>query len=163
MNKSHNLLAEDLRALRYLDALTAGDLETVAALWEEASRDPDLERRLAELDGALFIEATAKKPAPSRQPRARRRRWPVAVALVGLAAACVLILVAWPKPDEPRPVTNVAKNDVQVAVRPPDETRSTGWQEHRRVLDGADMPAVGCRSASSMATRHFSASARRVR
>src|SRR5262245_15777183 len=56
MREPTNHLPRDLQGLRYLDALDSGDLETVAALWEEASRDPELERMLAELDGALFVE-----------------------------------------------------------------------------------------------------------
>ena len=56
MKEPRNHLAGDLKALRYLDALNAGDLEAVSALWEEASHDPELERMLAELDGAMFQE-----------------------------------------------------------------------------------------------------------
>jgi hypothetical protein len=56
MNEPRNHLPHDLKALRYLDALDAGDLEAVAALWEEASLDPELERLLAELDQVLFLE-----------------------------------------------------------------------------------------------------------
>ena len=50
--KEHHL-PRDLAALHYLEALNAGNLETAAALWDEASRDPELERTLTELDGAL--------------------------------------------------------------------------------------------------------------
>jgi hypothetical protein len=57
MSEPRNHLPRDLKALRYLDALEAGELEAVAALWEEASGDPELERLLAELDEALFLEA----------------------------------------------------------------------------------------------------------
>ena len=56
MKEPRNHLPRDLKALRYLDALNAGDLEAVAALWEEATHDPELERMLAELDGAMFRE-----------------------------------------------------------------------------------------------------------
>ncbi len=49
MKAPQSRLASDLRALRYLDALNAGDLEAVSDLWEEASHDPELERILAEL------------------------------------------------------------------------------------------------------------------
>lgn len=42
--------------LRYLDALDAGDLDAVAALWDEAAGDPDLEALLRELDDGLYAE-----------------------------------------------------------------------------------------------------------
>ena len=56
MSEPRSHLARDLEAMRYLDALDAGDLDAVAALWEDASHDPELERRLTELDGAMFEE-----------------------------------------------------------------------------------------------------------
>ena len=58
MNEPKSDLARDLKALQYIDALHARDLEAVAALWDEASRDPELERVLAELEGALFAAAS---------------------------------------------------------------------------------------------------------
>ncbi len=56
MKEPRNHLPRDLKAVRYMDALNTGDLEAVSALWEEASHDPELERVLAELDGAMFQE-----------------------------------------------------------------------------------------------------------
>jgi hypothetical protein len=161
MNEPRDHLPRDLEALRYLDALHAGDLEAVAALWQEASRDPQLERRLAELDGALFGEiagANGKADAerepgflpqhladysPLPQRRAARRRWAVVVAVAGgLAAACLLAFFAWAgrggKPAVlPPPTNNSAR---QVAPRPPDDDPiAAGW-EYRRVLDGGKLP-----------------------
>jgi hypothetical protein len=43
-------------AVHYLDALDAGDLETVARLWERAAADPELERILGELTDGLALE-----------------------------------------------------------------------------------------------------------
>ncbi len=43
-------------SLRYLDALDAGDLVAVAAIWGEAAGDPDLETLLRDLDDGLFAE-----------------------------------------------------------------------------------------------------------
>ena len=61
MSELHDHLSHDLKALRYLDALESGDLGTVAAMWEDASRDGELERVLTELDEELFkAEAAAK-------------------------------------------------------------------------------------------------------
>jgi len=70
MKEPQNHLPADLKALRYLDALNAGDLEAVAALWEEASRDPELERMLAEVDDALVVEEARAihKANPERVP-----------------------------------------------------------------------------------------------
>ena len=65
-------LPRDLKVLRYLDALNAGELETAMILWEEASQDPELERMLIELDGALFAEVSGGDQTAKRRPRARR-------------------------------------------------------------------------------------------
>jgi hypothetical protein len=43
-------------ALRYLDAHDAGDLDTIAALWEQAGADPELEHLLRELEEGLAQE-----------------------------------------------------------------------------------------------------------
>jgi hypothetical protein len=43
-------------ALRYLDALDAGDVQTLAELWEHAARNPQLEQMLAELTDGLADE-----------------------------------------------------------------------------------------------------------
>lgn len=46
-------------ALRYLDALDAGNLDAIAALWERAADEPDLARLLDEMNLALEDEAGA--------------------------------------------------------------------------------------------------------
>jgi hypothetical protein len=61
-------LPRDLKVLRYLDALNAGELETAMILWEEASQDPELERILIELDGALFAEVSGGDQPASAGP-----------------------------------------------------------------------------------------------
>lgn len=43
-------------AVRYLDALDAGDLETIVALWEQAATDPRLEALLDDLNVGLEAE-----------------------------------------------------------------------------------------------------------
>jgi hypothetical protein len=43
-------------ALRYLDALDAGDVATLAELWEQAAVDPQLEQVLGELTDGLAVE-----------------------------------------------------------------------------------------------------------
>lgn len=43
-------------SLRYLDALDAGDLDAVAAIWGEAAADPELEALLRDLDDGLYSE-----------------------------------------------------------------------------------------------------------
>jgi hypothetical protein len=139
MTEPRNHLTRDLKAVRYLDALNAGDLDAVATLWEEASRDPELERILAELDGALFVEnstAMGNASAPTRQ----RGIW---TGLVGtLTAACLLALAlfAWSRRDgkapEPGPATN--NSAPQVIPRAPDEFAALLWPEGRRVVNGAE-------------------------
>ncbi|HEY7424703.1 MAG TPA: hypothetical protein VH682_10785 [Gemmataceae bacterium] len=43
-------------ALRYLDALDAGDVGTLAELWEKAAEDPQLEQMLGELTDGIALE-----------------------------------------------------------------------------------------------------------
>jgi hypothetical protein len=57
MNGPREYLPDDLIALRYFDAVSTGDLQTVADLWDAASHDPRLEQSLAEIDAALVAEA----------------------------------------------------------------------------------------------------------
>jgi hypothetical protein len=43
-------------ALRYLDALDAGDIDAAGELWEQAAEDPELEALLRQLDEGLEVE-----------------------------------------------------------------------------------------------------------
>ncbi len=43
-------------AVRYLDALDAGDLEAIVELWDQAAADPELEALLHELNDGLHAE-----------------------------------------------------------------------------------------------------------
>ena len=62
-------------SLRYLDALDAGDLDAVAAIWEEAAADPELEALLRDLDEGLFDGGRPGGRFPGRR-RPGRRHWP---------------------------------------------------------------------------------------
>jgi hypothetical protein len=53
-HEDHSAWAEN--ALRYLDALDAGDINALAELWERAAGDPELERQLGELTDGLAVE-----------------------------------------------------------------------------------------------------------
>lgn len=145
MTDPRNHLPVDLAALRYLDAITAGDLQTVANLWEAASRDPRLEQSLAEIDAALIAGApidnarlrsdqlhggkpleghllNGRRPSPIRArvaPR-RARHWPVRAAALGaLAAACWLMVMMRAKRDEaPRPDRHQAAVARRANARP---------------------------------------------
>jgi hypothetical protein len=55
--------------LRLLDALDAGDLDAVAALWERAAADPELEGVLGELTDGLAVQ---EGPEAGWQADARR-------------------------------------------------------------------------------------------
>jgi tetratricopeptide (TPR) repeat protein len=61
MSESRKQSPRDLRAFRhlYLDALEMGDLEAVAALWQEASHNPELERVLTKLGEELYTQEAA--------------------------------------------------------------------------------------------------------
>jgi hypothetical protein len=151
MKRPRGHLPRDLKALRYLDALNAGDLEAVAALWEEASRDPDLERVLAELDGALLVESLTANGCACAEPvseflptplSATRRLWGTWVGVGGvLAAACLLCVLAWSRHPGKAPELNPATVDSrqQVPPRAPDKFVSIpDWSAVRRVVDGAE-------------------------
>jgi hypothetical protein len=59
------------KALRYLDALDAGDAAALAELWERAAEDPQLEQVLGDLtDGLADLEG----PSPSWEIDAERVR-----------------------------------------------------------------------------------------
>jgi hypothetical protein len=143
MKEPRHHLAGDLKALRYLDALNAGYLETVSALWEEASHEPELERILAELDDATFQEMLENS---SLRPEVvgRRRRWAVWGGAVGsVAAACLLAILAWPRHDTkeqgPNPPPN--QSGKELAHQSPSVSRDlTPLLGARRDLDEAAMP-----------------------
>jgi hypothetical protein len=135
MNGPREYLPDDLITLRYFDAVSTGDLQTVADLWDAASHDPRLEQSLAEIDAALVAEAPPGngqlysgqlhssqllngRPRPSSgRPRGKRRparHWPArAAVLSALTAACWLMIVMRAKRDEPsrpdRPQAAVAQ------------------------------------------------------
>jgi hypothetical protein len=162
MKDPRNHLPRDLQALRYLDALHAGDLAAVAALWDEASRDSELERALAELDGALFLEDaganqnTGAERARSLLPEHLRNgvpgpqsptaplRWAGRVGVVGtVAAVCLLAVLAWRGRDgkKPYPSPGPSSSERPVAHLPPDDSdRSAAWPRRQRIPDEADMP-----------------------
>jgi len=140
----HRDLPRDLKALRYLDAIETGDLEAVAALWDEASYDPRLERMLAQLDGALIAEeivADRSSLAEPSSPRIRRRA--VTVGLVGaLAAACLLAVLALRRHDGKNPLPQSPSGLSANQLRPrskADSARTTSWLETRRLLNGEEI------------------------
>jgi hypothetical protein len=144
MKEPRNHLPRDLKALSYLDALNAGDLEAVSILWEEASHDPELERMLAELDGAIFPEVVGN-PSSLPEPLGRRhRRWTIwGVSLGTLAAACLLAILAWPWRDtnNPGPNPSMSQTGKPVARRSSDVSHDfTPFHLARRDLDEAAMP-----------------------
>jgi hypothetical protein len=123
MTDPRNHLPRDLEALHYLDALHVGDLETVSALWEDAIHEPELERMLAELDGALFEEILGKASALPKRPGRRRHRWAVWSGALGtLAAACLLVILSWQGRETENQGTNPLVKPIrhEVAHQPPE-------------------------------------------
>jgi hypothetical protein len=145
MKEPRNHLPGDLKALRYLDALDAGDLEAVSALWDEAGHDPELERMLTELDGAMFQEIPGDRDSlPGRPGRRRHRRTAWGVAVGTLAAACLLAILAWPRRDtEDRgPSPPMSRAGKEVANQPPEASHGLPPRfGARRDLDEAAMPS----------------------
>jgi hypothetical protein len=169
MRQPADYLPGDLRALRYLDALDAGDLETFAALWEEASHDRQLERMLAEIDNALFVEDAGSRPVRLVEPstckgvrkewglspcfrgkvpilseRPKQQRWRIWVGVAGaVAAACLAAALLWPRSQDPT-VDRHAPKDGPVVRGPhglPTDTTVSAWEEGRRILAGARIAA----------------------
>ncbi len=144
MKEPRNHLASDLKALRYLDALNAGDLEAVSALWEEASHDPELERMLAELDGAMFQEIPGN---PSSLPERLGRRAPLGrLGQCGRQSGGRLFAgharLATARHQEPGLEScHQTRPGTEVAHQPSDVSRDlTPLLEARRDLDEAAMP-----------------------
>ena len=110
-------------AQAYLDALDAGDLDAVAALWAGAETDPELERVLCELSEDLDAE---QEPSPGWRADAR--------VVEELLRRCVPS--ATPAgPAEPRPL---AAGDVAARIAGDDEFLSRldadGRQANTRLL-----------------------------
>ncbi len=108
MTPSRKRLSHDREVLHYLDALDAGDLEAVAAAWERASTDPELEAMLREVDqelaagngslvhGRLETVDTSVRLQAYELSLSNRRRWRRTTGVIcALAAACLLALLAW--------------------------------------------------------------------
>ena len=81
MNRNQDQLRLDLFAVRYLEAMERGDLDTIADLWATAAADPELESLLHKLNEELALA-----------PVARRRLVWIGVAAVA-AAACVAAVI----------------------------------------------------------------------
>jgi hypothetical protein len=144
-----NHLQGDVQALRYVDALDAADLETVAALWEEAGHDPQLERLLTEIDGAV-AEVLAR-------PRRARRRLALWAVLGGaVAAACVFAVLAWPRKDVKSVVPGPRGNEIAVTNNPglPDGSADlAAWRESRQAVEQPEPPVFRWPLAEPAASR----------
>jgi hypothetical protein len=90
------------------------------------------------------LEARLLSGIPN-QLLAPRRRWPIWVGVAGvLAAACLLVVLTWPRRDRKEPIPSVPRNEiVRGAVpRAPDDSDSlAAWREAHRTLDGEQIPA----------------------
>jgi hypothetical protein len=144
MNEPRRHLPGDLKALRYLDALNAGDLATVASLWDEAADDAQLERTLTEIDEAMFQELGGKPSVLAERFARPRRRWAAwSGSASALAAACLLVILAWPRRDTETqgPSPPVRRGWTEVAHQSSRSSRDlSSLLEARRNLDESAMP-----------------------
>ncbi|HZU36623.1 MAG TPA: hypothetical protein VFA18_11970 [Gemmataceae bacterium] len=143
MSSFRDQVRRDVRAAAYLDALDAGDLQTIATLWDEASHDSELEHLLAEVDARVFVEE-AQTPAvrPAEVPAPGAKPWLWLSVLGGVAAACALAIFLWPRPQPENPTRDQARtthpappSPHPLAHAPADVAR---WQAPARMLSGAE-------------------------
>ena len=101
--------------------------------------DPDVEPRpehVADLR-ALILD----RLGPPRSDRRLMTRW---LVISGLAAACVLGVLAWPRGDGTVPVSGPSgpQSADEITLRPrPDPAGVATWRSVRRGLDLSEMPA----------------------
>jgi hypothetical protein len=114
------------------------DEEILSRLVSEAG-DPKVEPRpkhVADLR-ALMLD----RLGPPQANRLSKTRW---LVVPGLAAACLLGVLAWPRGDgdSPVPVPPVRQSSGEIAPRPqPDPAGIAAWRNVRRGLDVSEMPA----------------------
>jgi hypothetical protein len=156
MNEQNNRLPHDIKALRYMDALNANDLEAIEGLWMEAGADPRLERALTEIDAALFFEeAEAGRQANRPRVFTSRRRVTIGVGLVGIVgvvATCILIFVAWRNRHEKQMAPLPSMDDVVKQVvrdRQSEFDGSAQWRQGGHVLDEEAIPTFSWPLAES--------------
>ena len=100
--------------------------------------DPEVEPRPEHV--AALRALLLARLGPPKAGRPLQARW---LVLAGLAAACGLALLVWPrgggKSEAPRP--SVPRAPEQVAARPrPDASDAAAWRSVRRGLDVSQMP-----------------------
>jgi hypothetical protein len=89
----------------------------------------------ADLEARLLATIPAERSIP-------RRRWGVRVGVFGaLAAACVLAVLAWPRPDGKHPSPKRNESTSQVTHRPPDDSAHiASLRAARQVQDETEPP-----------------------
>src|SRR5262249_14421483 len=91
----------------------------------------------ADLEARLLAGIPDRLPVP-------RRRWPVWIGVAGaLAAACLLVVLAWSRRDRRESIPSTRGNGIvnKETPRPPAEPDDlAAWQEARRTLDSEQIP-----------------------
>jgi hypothetical protein len=98
------------------------------------SGDPEVEPRPEHV--AALRARLLDRLGPPRAARPWRTRWLMGS---GLAATCLLAVLAWPRPDVKNPVLgpDAGQSAPQVTTRPPDvPSGDAAWLAARRSLDG---------------------------
>jgi hypothetical protein len=143
MSSDQDQLRLDRMAVRYLEAVEQGDLDTIAGLWADAADDPEVVLLLEELNEALTVT-----------PRSVRRRVGIGLAAFG-AAACVAACFAalfWtfgerrqaigPKHDPPSPRVVVEASSCPGGAMPiAAVSKVSRFALLNADLQGAEMPA----------------------
>lgn len=118
-----------------------GDDEEFLARRVAEAGDPTVAPRPEHVAAVRALIHDRLGPPRARRPLAWESRWLVAS---GLAAACWLAVLAWPRGGVrgPAPVPPGPRASVETAPRPrPDPAGVAAWRNVRRGLDVSEMPA----------------------
>jgi hypothetical protein len=112
--------------------------EVLLARLVSESGDPEVEPRPEHV--AALRARLLDRLGPPRASRPSRTRWLIGS---GLAAACLLAVLAWPRPEIKNAVTDpdTSQSAPRITLQPPDDpSGDAAWLADRRGPDGTQAP-----------------------